>query len=84
MSQSDIYSKIRWILMSNFRLKDPINHYSANLSTDLGLDDWDIAQLIFMVENQFNIRFNAGVEKNVENLEQIVALTHKALQSSAA
>lgn len=83
MSQSDIYSKIRWMLMSNFRLKDTTNHFNANLFTDLGLDHWDITQLMFLIENQFDIRFKSGIEENVETLEQIALLTHKALQLSS-
>lgn len=83
MSQSDIYSKIRWILMSNFRLKESTNHYNANLVTDLGLDHWDITQLIFLIENQFHIQFKSGIEEKVETLEQIALLTDKALNSSS-
>lgn len=83
MSHSDIYSKIRWILMANFSLKETTNHYRANLSEDLGLDAWDINQLIFLVEKQFNIQFEAGIEKNVVSLNQIASLTYKAMHMQA-
>lgn len=79
MSHSDIYSKIRWILMANFRLKETTNHYRANLSSDLGLDAWDINQLIFLVEKQFDIQFETGIEKNVVSLNQIASLAYKAM-----
>ncbi|HPF92443.1 MAG TPA: acyl carrier protein [Tenuifilaceae bacterium] len=79
MSQSDIYSKIRWILMANFSLKDTTNHFKANLSEDLGLDAWDINQLIFLVEKHFNIQFDLGVEKKVISLNQIASLAYNAL-----
>jgi acyl carrier protein len=66
--------------MANFSLKETTNHYRAKLSEDLGLDAWDINQLIFLVEKQFNIQFEAGIEKNVVSLNQIASLTYKAMQ----
>ncbi|MDD2195548.1 MAG: acyl carrier protein [Bacteroidales bacterium] len=65
--------------MANFRLKEATNHYKANLSEDLGLDAWDINQLIFLVEKQFNIQFETGIEKSIVSLNQIASLTYKAM-----
>ena len=84
MSHTDIYNRIRWILMSNFALKEPTDHYKANLTKDLGLDDWDINLLVFLVENKFNVRFNAGVEKDFTSLNQLASLVHKAKVMDAA
>lgn len=67
--------------MSNFQLKDITNHYSANLSKDLGLDAWDINQLIFLVEKQFDVKFENGVENQVTSLNQIALLTYKTINS---
>ncbi|MFO8022088.1 MAG: hypothetical protein R6U65_06455 [Perlabentimonas sp.] len=77
MSHTDIYNKIRWILMANFSLKEPNNHYKANLTQDLGLDAWDINLLIFFVENTFNIRFNQGIEKDVSNLKELALMVQQ-------
>ncbi|HCY00642.1 MAG TPA: hypothetical protein DG754_10935 [Bacteroidales bacterium] len=65
--------------MANFRLKEATNHYKANLYDELGLDAWDINQLIFLVEKQFNIQFETGIEKNVVSLNQIALLAYKAM-----
>ncbi|MFO7843876.1 MAG: hypothetical protein R6V16_08700 [Bacteroidales bacterium] len=63
--------------MANFSLKEPNNHYKANLTQDLGLDAWDINLLIFFVENTFNIRFNQGIEKDVSNLKELALMVQQ-------
>ncbi len=64
--------------MANFTLNEPNNHYEASLTKDLGLDEWDINLLLFIVENKFNVRFNPGVEKNISNLNQLASKVYNA------
>jgi acyl carrier protein len=81
MSQSDIYNKIRWILVANFRVNEPNNHYTANFYNDLGLDSKDLDLFLFYVENKFHVQFPENVTNEVKNLKQVVSLVHKQMFS---
>lgn len=65
--------------MSNFSLKEEYNHFNAKLTSDLGLDAWDINQLIFLVENSFNIQLKNGIENDVVYLNQLVSFVYKEM-----
>jgi acyl carrier protein len=79
MSQTDIYNKIRWILMANFRVNEPNNHYTANFYNDLGLDSKDLDLFLFYVENKFHVEFPENVTSEVKSLKQVVSLVYKQM-----
>lgn len=69
--------------MSNFTLKEEYNHFNANLTSDLGLDAWDINQLIFLVENNFNIQLKNGIENDIVYLNQLVSMVYKEMHKKS-
>ena len=74
MSVCDIYSKIRWILMVNFKVKDIVNYHNADLRKDIGLEGWDLNLLVYLVESTFDIKLKTGVENDITRLDQLVML----------
>ncbi|MDY0253914.1 MAG: hypothetical protein RBR30_05835 [Tenuifilaceae bacterium] len=82
MSVSEIYSKVKWLLLMNFNVKDIVNYYNADLKNDLGMDGWDVNMLLYLVESNFNVRFNNGTEKDLVRLDQLVSLVYEANKSS--
>jgi hypothetical protein len=82
MTISDIYNKIRWILMVNFKIEDRVNYYNADLNKDLGLEPWDINLLLYLVESNFNVRIKNGTEKELLRLDQIVSMVYAEKTSS--
>ena len=82
MSVSDIYSKVKWLLLVNFNVKDIVNYYNADLKKDLGMDSWDVNMLLYLVESTFNVRFNSGAEKDLARLDQLVSLVYEASKAS--
>ncbi|MFA5647924.1 MAG: hypothetical protein WC951_06410 [Bacteroidales bacterium] len=81
MAVSDIYSKIRWILMVNFRVKDIVNYHNADLRKDIGLDGWDLNLLIYLIETTFDIKLKVGIENDLVRLDQLALLVHAEMKS---
>ncbi|MDY0201018.1 MAG: hypothetical protein RBR40_08520 [Tenuifilaceae bacterium] len=81
MAVSDIYSKIRWILMVNFRVKDIVNYHNADLRKDIGLDGWDLNLLVYLVETTFDIKLKVGIENDLVRLDQLALLVHAEMKS---
>lgn len=81
MAVSDIYSKIRWILMVNFRVKDIVNYHNADLRKDIGLDGWDLNLLVYLVETTFDIKLKAGIENDIARLDQLALLVNTEMIS---
>ncbi len=82
MAISDIYNKIRWILMVNFKVEERVNYYNADLNKDLGLEPWDINLLLYLVESNFNVRIKNGSDKELTRLDQIVSMVYSEKTSS--
>jgi hypothetical protein len=82
MSVSEIYSKVKWLLLVNFNVKDIVNYYNADLKTDLGMDGWDVNLLLYLVESTFDVRLKSGIEKDVSRLDQLVSLVYEESKSS--
>lgn len=82
MTISDIYNKIRWILMVNFNVEDRVNYYNADLNKDLGLGTWDINLLLYLIETNFNVKIKSGAEKELTRLDQIVSMVYAEKTSS--
>lgn len=74
MSHTDIYSRIKWILLTNFVVNEQINCYHAHFQNDLGLDGWDVNFLIFLVEGYFDIELNNGIDQELKKMNQLVSL----------
>lgn len=81
MSISNIYSKILWILMSNFSVKERGNPYNADLLNDLGLGAWDINLLLYLVESNFNVKLLPGVEQEIKSLNQLATIVYSEIGS---
>ncbi len=81
MAVSDIYSKIRWILMVNFRVKDIVNYHNADLRKDIGLDGWDLNLLVYLVETTFDIKLKVGIENDLVRLDQLALLVYAEMKS---
>lgn len=82
MSVSEIYNKVKWLLLVNFNVKDIVNYYNADLKTDLGMDGWDVNLLLYLVESTFDVRLKSGIEKDVSRLDQLVSLVYEESKSS--
>jgi acyl carrier protein len=82
MSVSEIYNKVKWLLLVNFNVKDIVNYYNADLKKDLGMDSWDVNMLLYLVESNFNVRFSSGTEKDLSRLDQLVSLVYEASKAS--
>ncbi|MDX9769847.1 MAG: acyl carrier protein [Tenuifilaceae bacterium] len=82
MSVSEIYNKVKWLLLVNFNVKDIVNYYNADLKKDLGMDSWDVNMLLYLVESNFNVRFSSGTEKDIARLDQLVSLVYEASKAS--
>ncbi len=82
MSVSDIYNKIKWLLLVNFNVKDIVNYYNADLKNDLGMEGWDINLLLYLVESTFDVKLKTGVEKDLSRLDQLVSLVYDQRNAS--
>jgi len=80
MSYTEIYQDIRTLIFKKLKSFKDSASYTANFQDDFGLERWEVNLLLYNVEDHFNLRLKAGLENEVDTINQLVAVVHREKQ----
>ena len=80
LTQDEIFSKLRDVLVATFQLDPAAITLEAHLFTDLDLDSIDAVELAIQLQDLTGRRVKAEEFKSVRTVGDVVATVHQMLQ----
>lgn len=83
MATSDLFEKIREILVAQLAVKPELVKPESTLNDDLGSDSLDAAEIIIALEEKFGVKISDDEAIKITTVSEIIELVSKKLPENA-
>jgi len=83
MSQSEIFEKVKKIVVDQLGVKDEEVTPTANFANDLGADSLDTVELVMALEEEFDIEIPDEAAEKITTVQEAVDYINNKVAASA-
>ena len=81
VEQEPVLQRVEKVLRAQFLVDNKVINNDSRLIEDLGLDEWDVVELVMAIETEFNYEIPMDVENNWRTVGDVVEFTTKELKA---